>query len=182
MEEDNFYKKSTEDDNSESDNNLSTILPDQSKINLEVLDTLPRKKNTTYLIIFFSVTVLAVIYYFFIRKDIITIVSVYIGLFTLLILGFKNPHKINVQIENRQIYIGQKTYSLNQYQSFYVKRFNNEGILLSLRPVKRFVPSLDMYLVNEDQLAEATDYLSKYLAYGEPSNNFMDTLLQWLGI
>ena len=54
MEEDNFYKKSTEDDNSESDNNLSTILPDQSKINLEVLDTLPRKKNTTYLIIFFS--------------------------------------------------------------------------------------------------------------------------------
>ena len=181
MESDNFYKP---DEDHPVDNQNKDFQTDDSSnaIVLSALDTLPRKNPVRYIVLFISLVVVLGLFYFFIKRDILTIMGVLVGFIILAILGLKKPKDITVTVTSKLIAIDKKEFNLTNYQSFSIREVDNGFRLLSVRPVKRFTPALNIYIPNTESTDRITSFLSSKMPYSDYVSNFIDTLLQWLGI
>ena len=180
MENDNFYNPGSIQSTPEpTQKNIES--PAQEKI-LVAYDTLPKKNTSLYVGSFLGILVVAGLYYFFVKKDIITIFVVLLGFIYLVYLGFKKPKELHVSFSEKKAIIDSKEFKFSEYQSFSTRVLARDFVLLSLHPIKRFQPPLNLYINRSEQVDSVTDYLSSILAYKDSSNNFIDTILEWLGI
>ena len=181
MESDNLYKPD-EDYLTENKNEDFQQYDSPDSIEILALDTLPRKNPARYVTLFIVLGVVSGLFYFFVRRDILTIIGVLVGFIILAILGLKKPKDITVTVTSKLIAIDKKEFNLTNYQSFSIREVDNGFRLLSVRPVKRFTPALNIYIQNTESTDRITSFLSSKMPYSDYVSNFIDTLLQWLGI
>ncbi len=151
-------------------------------IEFNALDTLPKKSPLSYVIVVLSLAIVLALFYFFIKRDILTVSGIAVGFLILIILSLRKPKNIEVIINQTDILIDNKSFNLRDYQSFSVRDLAGGFKILLIKPVKRFTPSLNVYLMDKQSSDKITAYLSHIIPYNSSVNNFIDTVLQWLGI
>lgn len=115
---------------------------------------------------------------YLITKDLITTFSVvFIAVVFGIVAGMK-PRIVEYSIYEGGIAIADKQYNFAQFKSFSILE-EDTGVIISLVPLKRFVPYVIVNLVQgqEDQI---TELISQYLPYQQRNKSVIDTAMHRL--
>ncbi|MDQ3158541.1 MAG: hypothetical protein M3P98_00165 [bacterium] len=112
---------------------------------------------------------------FFVTRDWFS--SIALGLFVILFLVFaaRKPKTLKYSLGNSGILVEQKFYGFDNFRSFSII---DEGARhsLSLQPIKRFQPQLNVYFAPQDE-QNIINYLGGLLPYEEKTQDYVDRFM-----
>jgi hypothetical protein len=138
-----------------------------------------RKRKFTWYMGLILISIAVSVAFYFLTHDIITIVILMISVILIAYYGVKKPRKINYTIEGSNLTINDRRYDLNNYK-YFVLNDRSHGGDISLIPLKRFSPSINLNFSNQDY-DELINNLGNFMPMEQKESDFFDSLLRYIG-
>ena len=116
----------------------------------------------------------AVVY--FTTKDILSTAIVFVAILGLVLFASRKPSVQEYTIDGDVLRVGNKDYYLHDFKAFSVIEESQVAELI-LRPLKRFLPMVSVY-VSPDQVDALADYLADFLSFEPHKPDAVDNLLR----
>ena len=148
---------------------------DSEHISWTASEYIAHEKSPVWFIKFGVATAIFLIATFAITRSIFTVGVMIVFAIGFMILANRKPAVLNYQLSDGVIRVGQKTYALSDFKSFAIIE---EGQIdsISLLPLKRFLPALDIYFAPDDEDAIA-EFLSDYLPFEHRTQEMLDKFM-----
>lgn len=146
------------------------------KITWTASEFIDHHKTGLWYVGFLGASALAIAIIYFITRDIFSVVI--LGIFAIVFAAFaaRKPRTLQYSLTSNGISIGERHYNFGQFKSFSVI---DEGSIrsISLVPLKRFMPTLEIYFAPEDE-EKITNFLAEHLPYQERKQDPVDRLMR----
>ncbi len=121
-------------------------------------------------------TVLLAAVVYFTTKDILSTVIVFVAILGLILFASRKPSAQEYTLDGDVLRVGNKDYYLHDFKAFSVIEESQVAELI-LRPLKRFLPMVSVY-VSPDQVDALADYLADFLSFEPHKPDAVDNLLR----
>lgn len=154
----------------------SHMQDDGNTISWTASEYIAHEKGGSWFVQFVLVAIVATAVAYFITRSIFTVAVFVIFAIGFIVLAKRKPQVLQYQLSDDMIRVGDKTFSLHSFKSFAII---DEGNLdsISLLPLKRFMPALDIYFAPEDE-DRITDLLSQSLPMEHRTQDMLDKFMQ----
>lgn len=170
LEKDNFYK---------ADSTQSFDADSGKALYWEAPTSFSHGKSALWYAGLIAVVILACAIFYYFTKDILTIVVVLFCFGLIAFYGLREPRTIKYEMDSKNISINGKKYSFSEFRMFHLTR-RDKGSSLSLVPVKRFLPAVNVNFYNEKE-KEVLGLIGGIMPVQERESDMFDKILQFIG-
>lgn len=144
-------------------------------INWTASEFVEHEKNFAWYVGFLFIAIVGIGIIYLITRDLFSVVV--LGLFAIafIIFAARKPKVLNYSVNESGIHIGEKFYAFGQFKSYAVI---DEGVIrsISLMPLKRFMPALNLYFAPDDE-HKITEFIGSFLPREERKQDAIDRLM-----